>query len=99
MDDRWFRLGDHGRCAATRRTDLMKPISTFLPILLVFVAMTLAVARPQGIGNYKIAVYRLLVGVCHWDGAGSAGITWMTDPWFFIGGIYDDGELLGDPST
>ena len=65
----------------------------------MFVAMTLAVARPQGIGNYKIAVHRLLVGVCHWDGAGSAGITWMTDPWFFIGGIYDDGELFGDPST
>ena len=77
----------------------MKPISTFFPIVLVFIAMTLAIARPQGIGNYKVAIHRIMVGVCNWNGAGSAGITLMGDSWFFAGGIYDDGGLFGDPST
>ena len=77
----------------------MKRIPTIVPIVLVFIAMTLLIASPQGIGNYKIGVHRVLVGVCHWDGAGSAGITWMTDPWYFFGGTYDIGELTGEPST
>ena len=77
----------------------MKTASTFLPSLFVFIALSIVIADPQGIGNYKIAVHRLVVGVCHWDGAGSAGITWMTEPWFFARGIYDDGESLGVPNT
>ena len=77
----------------------MKSVSIFLPILLVCIAMSLATANPQGIGNYRIAVHRLLIGVCHWDGAGSVGMTWMTHSQFFVGGIYDDGELFGEPST
>lgn len=77
----------------------MNRIPTFLPMVLVFVAMALAFTKPHGIGNYRVAVYRVLIGVCHWDGAGSAGVTWMTDPGFFVGGVYDDGQLFGEPST
>ena len=74
-------------------------IATILSAALTIVSLTLAVSNPHGIGNARISLYRFSIGACHWDGSASFGGTWLTDPWYYLNIIYDDGsDWGGEPS-
>ena len=77
----------------------MKRVSIAICTFLTLVAFALAVRQPHGIGNSAIALHRINIGVCHWGGAGSAGVTLMPDPFFGAETSYDDGKQFGRLNT